>query len=108
MDSPKYDVGTVVYLKESAALGYIEPVKISGILRYQDSWVYTITNHAAQPRQAQIYGDRYTQIYDTHINFTENELLTLCDALDLAEANALRTLQKIQDQKALYCSEETE
>ena len=108
MDAPKYDVGDVVYLKESAALGHLEAVTISGATYSNNSWMYTIRAGRALPTSVAYYGDRISAVHAKTLYFTENELIVLCDALELAEANAQRALERIQIQRTNLCPDVTE
>lgn len=104
MSAPTYDVGNVVYLKESAALGFLEAVKISGIYRNTDGWIYTTEARSAQPSAAATYGDRISFTNRATLYFSESEFVDVCAALDLAEAYAQRLLQSIQARKASLCN----
>jgi len=108
MDAPLYDIGAVVYLKESAAIGHLEAVIISGATYSNSKWMYTIRAGRAQPTAVPYYGDRISAVNAKTLYFTEDELIVLCDALDLAEANAQRALDRIQIQKANLCPDVTE
>lgn len=105
MKKPLYNINDVVYIKESAAIGHLEAVRMSGIHMYNNEWVYTITVGSSNLKSPALYGDRVSQISTETLYFAENEFVTICDALILAEANALRALQKIQLQRASLCPE---
>lgn len=102
-----YDVGDVVYLKESAAIGSIESVRISGVHKHNHGWLYTIESRISQPQHASVYGDRVSQVNAQVMLFTEEEFVTYCDALSLAETNALSILSKIQARRSLCQSDGT-
>lgn len=106
MSVPTYDVGDIAYLRESAALGFIEAVRITGVHKYNNEWVYTVGSRVANPQHEAVYGDRISQVHAQTLYFSENELVTLCDALALAEANALNNLQRIQAQRLSICPTE--
>jgi len=104
MSNPLYKINDVVYLKESAALGFLEPMKISGIVSGATSkWLYIIEAKIKNPAPVAHFGDRIGHVADTNLYFTEDELIVLCDALTLAEANAKRQLLNIQLQKDALC-----
>ncbi len=103
---PLYDVNDTVYFKESAALGHLEAVTISGILARGDAWLYTVYASRGQPTAVAHYGDRKTTTHAATLYFSEDEFVLLCDALDLAEANAQAHLDRIQAQRAAMCSDE--
>jgi hypothetical protein len=104
---PLYDVNDTVYLKESAALGHLEAVTISGIISRGDSWLYSIYVSRGNPVAVAHYGDRITATHSATLYFTEDEFVLLCDALNLAEANAQIRLANIQAQKSSLCDDET-
>ncbi len=106
MADPTYAVNDVVYLRESAALGYIEAVRISGITFKDGQWIYNISSRVMQPNHSTVYGDRISFVNNAMLYFTENEFVSLCEALDLAEACFTRALQAIQTQKANFCGTE--
>ena len=104
--TPLYDEGDVVYLKESAALGFLEPARISSIFKKNNQWLYTVKMGASEPTSVAHYGDRIHMVSGSVVYFTEDEFVLLCDALDLAEANAKKQLIGIQSQKAILCATE--
>jgi hypothetical protein len=108
MQNPKYDINQVVYFRESAAMGHLEPVIISGMSYYNGQWIYTIRANRALPIPVSQYGDRVNLTNGALLQFTENELVILCDALALAEANATNTLRRIQLQRVNLCPDITE
>jgi hypothetical protein len=108
MDAPLYDIGDVVYLRESAAIGHLEAVTISGATYRESKWMYAIRAGRAQPSSVPYYGDRISAVNAKTLYFTESELVVLCDALLLAEANAQRALERIQLQRANLCPDVTE
>ncbi len=99
----KYKVHDIAYIKESAALGFIEAVKISGVHMYKDGWVYTISSMVANPQHASTYGDRVSFVHGQILYYSEDEFVSHCDALALAEANAQRNLERIQAQRLAIC-----
>ena len=98
---------SIVYLKESAALGFIEAVRISSVTKRNEGWIYTIEARSAQPIAPTLYGDRIAFTNRATLYFSEDELIGLCDALDLAEAHATSVLLNIQAQKAKHCGDVT-
>jgi hypothetical protein len=103
-DTPKYKAGDHVYLKESAASGFLESVRINGVYNNNYGWAYTISAGSREPAGARLYGDRVSLINNALLFFTEDELVNICDALQLAEASLQNALNKIQAQKASLCS----
>jgi len=106
MTPPKFDINDTVYLRESAALGFLEAVRITGVHKYKDGWVYTIGSRVANPRHPATFGDRISHVHGQTLYFSEDEFVTHCDALFLAEANATNMLQRIQSQRMAICPTE--
>ena len=104
MTNPKYDYGAVVYLKESAALGFIERMRISGVHLHQNGWVYTIDASLSPPSPGN-FVDRRSHINTQQLYFSEDEFVTLCDAYLLAEANAKATYDRIKASRQTFCPE---
>ncbi len=102
MDAPLYEEGDTVYLRESAAIGFLEAVIISGIRRGDNKWLYSVQAGISQ-RNATHYGDKISFVNGAQLLFTEEEFVPLCTALDLAEANLQRQLADIQRRKASLC-----
>ena len=107
IETPLYDIDEVVYLKESAALGFLEAMRISGISRTKGEWIYSVAARAPGPTAVSHHGDRITAVQGMILYFNESEFVLLCDALALAEANAQRQLTKLQAQRANLCVEPT-
>jgi len=103
IDTPLYDVGDSVYLRESAAMGFLEGVIISGITRNRGVWSYAVTMTQAGATAPGYYGDRASLTSNKTLYFTESEFVSKCDALSLAKANLQIQLDKIQAQIDSVC-----
>lgn len=103
--APLYDIDDVVYLKESAALGFLEAVKINGVTLSRQGWIYTIEAKAAYPQAPTTFGDRITAVQAMTLYFGEDEFVTPCDAMALVEANLQEQLVRIQAQRSSICAE---
>lgn len=104
MAEPTYDIGTVVYLRESAAQGHLEAVKVDSITKDRTGgWVYTVAAPGANPTAPSQFGDRKSFQSMGILYFTESELLTKCDALTLMESYFERQLSYVQNLKASLC-----
>jgi len=108
MDAPLYEPGDVLYLKESAALGFLEAVTINSVQWgastqwRQAGWVYTILAGGVMPRGAR-YGEHTLSVNGAVLYYTEDELVPACDAMELVEANLTRQLTVIQAQRNAIC-----
>lgn len=105
MAAPAYDIGNIVYLRESAAIGHLEAMKVSGVSRHGSSWLYTVATNIANPLSASHYGDKIAHVNSKIIHFTESEFVNLCDALTLCRANAARILDNLDRQIDTLCEE---
>lgn len=95
MAAPIYAIGDVVCLKESAALGFVEPVRINGVYNNSGDWVYTLHMGVRRPTSLSSYGDRRSMTTGAVLYFSEDELITQCAAYDLA-------IENLQSQLTLY------
>ncbi len=101
-ETPVYKEGDTAYLRESAALGFLEAVTISGLVRQNGNWLYSV-KFGGMSRSVALYGDRISLVNSKMVYFSQNELISLCDALALAEANARRVLERLQAQYISVC-----
>ena len=102
-DGPRYRVSDILYLRESAAIGFLEAVTISGIMWGNNQWLYTVHAGISQPRGASHYGDKISLTNGAKLLFSEDEFVSLCAATELVEANLQRQLTQIQRQRAALC-----
>ena len=103
MAPPKYNVGDRAYLRESAAVGSIEPIYISGVQQSRTAeWYYTVTN---RPQDViHTYGDRRSLVNNMVMYYSESEFVDVCGAIILAKAFAQAQLDKITTlQQRLSC-----
>lgn len=97
----------IVYLRESAAIGRIEAVRITGIHMGKDGWLYTISASMSPPSEG-MFMDRRSLVSTAIVYFTEDEFITLQGAYDLAIDNAQRILnQLIASRDRLFPTEVT-
>jgi uncharacterized Fe-S radical SAM superfamily protein PflX len=90
-------------MRESAVLGFLEPHTIAGVQRGQNGWVYTVIARPNQPIAAPHFGERRSMVNGATMYFQECEFVTICEALELAEAYHLRQLAVIQSRLRTYC-----
>jgi hypothetical protein len=100
---PKHSIGNLVYLRESAAYGFLEPVVISSVSNNNGRWLYTIRTGATQS-----LGDKRSMINSAVMYFGEDELISHCEALQLAEAKARSVLSGLERQRELHCPQAEE
>lgn len=95
---PTYTVGSIVYLKESAALGFLEAVKIYNITYGRSGrWIYK-TIFGPQPTSgAPYFGDRILPQKSVATYFNEDEFVTKAQALQIIKAHLELRLQEIEN-----------
>lgn len=105
---PEYNVGDIVYLESSAAIGRLDAFKISGIEQAQQGrWLYRVDVYKKPPHQ-QLIGDSYDgRIKEGSIFYTAEEFITHCEALDLMVTQLERQIQHVESQMAVICDEPT-
>ncbi len=101
MTNPKYDVGQVVYFRESAALGFLEAVRIGGISLGPNGWLYAL-NMTMMPPSPGGHQDRRSWVSTQILYYTEDEFVLHYDALVLAEANAKAAYLRVQAQRQAF------
>jgi len=104
MSNPLYAVGDVVYLRSSAALGFIEAVKISNVMSSAvGTWLYSIRYSTRNPGHAAAMGDRISLVHNQTVFYTEDEFVPHCTALEMAETNLEAQLNKLRAQRIAIC-----
>lgn len=98
MTNPTFAYGDVVYLKESAAIGYLEAVKIAGLHYGQNGWLYSIAA-SFNPSSPGVVQERRSLIGTQTLYYSEDELVVHRDALVLAEANAKTQFERLRAQR---------
>ena len=107
INQPLYEPGDILYLLESAALGFLEAVRISGMMYGPNGWLYTVSAKASQPTAPSHFGDRITAVQGATLYFSEDEFVLVCDAQALVEANLQAQLDRIKLQRAAQCPDIT-
>lgn len=97
MDVPKYNVGDVVYLRESAGIGHLETVHIRAVVSFQGSWAYVISTSSMNNISASTYSDRINYQTGVGIYYSQNELLTKAEALEMAIDTTTAKLTRLQE-----------
>lgn len=106
---PRFEIGGRIYLRESAVRGFLESYLISQV--YMDAalqWKYIIAVPPRPPTGGTTVGDRNTlqgtQKLDAE--FFEDELIVYCEALVLAESNALAAYNNLHALRVAGCASE--
>lgn len=105
MQTPLYDVGNRVYLRESAAMGFLEPVVISGVMLGVGGWLYSWRAGPDPSASGRSSGDRRSFGSGHQLYLDESEIVDLCTAIGLAELNMMAALSRLQQLKSTHCPE---
>jgi len=101
--APLYSIGNVVYIRESAALGFIEAYAVESIRYNQDGVpTYKLVGSLKPPNVAQSVGDRVTGQRLLPIEFIESNLIDMCEALRLAAASLTVQLDNIESMQLAH------
>lgn len=102
--APLYRRGETVYLKSSAELGKLESYKITSIKQLEKGrWLYRI-DIAKKPPDQNLVGDSFDiRVNEMDILFTEGELITVCEALDIICGRFRNKLASLEIQIASRC-----
>lgn len=95
MAAPRFAISSVVYVRESAALGFLESMQITGMLS-DGAWMYTFDERPAPPAAIPTTTDRYQALVAKRRILPESELVTYLEALNLCLAHATRVKAKIE------------
>ena len=106
MSTPKYQMHDIVYLAESAKVGFLESYEVAGIqFDGTSEWLYKIKVPLRPPIGNATYGDRITLHNTVDFQLKESELIEYCDAIDLALVAARINLNRLVQLKSLHCAE---
>lgn len=103
MASPKFNIGSKVYLIESASHGFLEVYTITSITSNGSSWAYKMSLAVASPSNVTV-GDRNTLTSSFDLVFYESDLCTLCEAIAKAKSYHTAQLNKLNDLELTHCS----
>lgn len=105
MSAPLYNIDDVIYLLESAKIGFIESYRISEVRQDSTgSWLYKISVSPRAPIGGPTYGDRLTLKTSMDFELRESELCDYCTAVDFALAAARAQVVKLEALKASHCA----
>jgi hypothetical protein len=104
--SSKFEVDDVVYLVESAKLGFLESYKVKGIRQdSQGQWWYTFVVSQRSTTATATVGDSNTLKHQSRWELAEAELTTYCEALGSAEMYLQAQLDKVQLLRRSACGD---
>lgn len=101
--APRYQIDEVVYLRASAALGELESYRVGAVQDRGIGWVYQIFIDSRPPAEWTL-GDRIDLKEERLLFFTEEELVSLCEALDLAATALAGTIARVKSQIDDFCA----
>ena len=91
----QFSVNDIVYIKSSAARGFLESYRISAIYNDGFQWVYRFEVAKRTPHVASV-GWTNTLTHDSVFELAAEELCDFCDAVLLAEQYFTSKLAEIQ------------
>lgn len=98
-----FKIDDVVYLRSSAQIGFLEAYKVIRIFQTRnDQYTYAIDINK-RPPSAQTLGDHIDLKGVRTLYFTEDELLTFCEAETLVVQNLERRLREERARLAARC-----
>lgn len=92
---PTFAVDQILYLKESAALGFLEAIRIKNITYGRSGWIYAVDFNPRQPTTAPYYGDSIFFQQRATVYFREDEFVTKSQALVIIKAYLELRLEEI-------------
>jgi hypothetical protein len=101
-DKPIYSITDIIYLRESAVLGFIESYRVDGI-KYDNEtgqWIYQIAIRSRGPSVSTVIDHNDLREHHEILMFREDELVTFCEALELAIQNTTERLNYLTSLRA--------
>lgn len=98
ISTPRFGINEIVYLRESALLGYLEALKVYNIYysRAINRNMYVFRFYKSKP-STQIAGDAIDLKSDKNITIVEEELLNYTEALGIVSRSLKKELNKINN-----------
>lgn len=98
LSKPKYNIGDTVFLKESAAFGFLEAYLVQlPIYKADGSIYYRLATGARAPIGVQTIGDRINGLAVVPLILPEHDLIAYCDALSITRDNLTLQLSQINN-----------
>ena len=101
-NAPRWSINDIVYLRESAAIGFIEGYRITNI-KFDPSynrWLYeaAIKHRGTEPNTViDLHNLRRSEV----LTLAENDLVSQTEALDIAIANTEQRLNYLKNKRAI-------
>jgi len=104
MNKPKYSINDSIIIRKSAEIGFIERYKVSGVEWNPqiNTWVYRIDIRMGEPSRSTTIDANDRSRFET-LRFRENELVTYCEALNIAIDSTQRRLDQLLRAKEAHC-----
>lgn len=99
----RYNIQDTVYIKASANIGFLEDYQVTGIMKQNNrDFIYSLslTTSKLSPNLTLSGKPRFKN----NIYFKERELVTKCEALDLAFASLNRKMTRLLALRLSFCS----
>lgn len=109
--APKFSINEIVYLRSAAVRGYIEPLGVSSV-RYDPSgcYIYEFNREFGKSILGSTTGNNFRSFKKNviRIELAEDQVLTLCEALDFQISYLESELEKLEEKRDSYCDEEAD
>lgn len=101
-NAPRWSVNDMIYLRESAMIGFIEGYQVTNIQfdPKWNRWLYEVViKHRGTEPNSVI--DMYNLRSNEKLTFGENDLISQEEALDLAIINTEQRLRELKNKRAI-------
>ncbi len=109
MQTPLYSIDDVVYLKESAGVGFIEAYQVAAVsYDVSGNVIYKLRTGVRPPTNPATIGELSSGLHFLPLLVLESNLISYCDALDMAIAVEEAKLTELRRYKNANCSSGTD
>lgn len=102
---PVYALGDVVYLRDSAAIGFIEAYRIQHAVYNSDGTVSYVLETSVRTPTVATFGDMVGPPRYAPLTMLETNLVSYCEAIDLALAHHQVAVSDLQAKKDSHCDD---
>jgi len=104
MPTPRFRIGDIVYLRESAEFGQLEAYRVGQISRAGGQFAYTIFINPRPPHEAAIGDQIDGKRRNVQMTYGESTLIPFCDAVDIAIGVVEQRLDSLRNIQTARCS----
>lgn len=105
MNTPLYSIDDVVYLRESAGIGFIEAYSVAAVsYDVSGNVIYKLRTGVRPPNNPATIGELSSGLHFLPLLVLESQLVTYCEAVDMAIAVEELKLAELRRYKDANCS----